>query len=50
MIEIAEQEAAKEAYENQKNRVLYKQPVAVVPYPHKSKKVTAQGFQRDEPN
>jgi hypothetical protein len=47
MTEIAEQEVAREAYEREKLRILYEEPVPIVPYPHKSKEVTPYGFVRD---
>lgn len=47
MTEIAEQEVAREAYEREKQKILYEEPVPIVPYPHKSKEVTPYGFVRD---
>jgi hypothetical protein len=32
------------------DKILYKEPVPIIPFPHKSKKVMPDGFIRDQPN
>lgn len=45
--EIKEEERAFKGYEENKQRRLYKSPVAVIPYDNvKSRKVTRYGFER----
>ena len=44
--ELEEEAAALKAYEVNKVKRLYQGPVAVIPYPTKSKKVTRYGFER----
>jgi hypothetical protein len=41
---------AVKAYEREKLRRLYEEPVPIIPYPHKSKEVTPYGFIRDQLN
>ena len=43
-----EHEMALRAYHEDKQRILYKEPVPIIPYPHKLKTVTPYGFVRDE--
>ena len=50
MTELAEQEVARAAYEREKLRILYEEPVPIIPYPHKGKEVTPYGFVRDQLN
>lgn len=45
--EIKEEERALKSYQENKQRRLYKEPVAVIPYAnYKSRKVTRYGFER----
>jgi hypothetical protein len=50
MTELAEQEVAIEAYEREKQKILYEEPVPIIPYPHKGTEVTPYGFVRDQLN